>query len=233
MERFPLHIPGTYVVLWSMMDIAAYANDEWNIRPLKEHEVDALEEVAKALSLVISLIVMAPESNQMDFVAEAARQWDFNIDTFVRKLEKHGVLFVQPHSWDDIEYDKNKYVLATARNTVTIMIILRMCLRLSDAYIQLRCYKLGCCEPYNCATCDVGHWMLHGTENATEDQRSSPFIRDAVWQQKYRDIVLRPCILIDIDILTSLYRRDGLCINDDELLPFVRAKHRRFVFFVF
>ena len=71
--------------------------------------------------------------------------------------------------------------------------------------------------------------MLHGTENTTEDQRSSPFIRDDAWQQKYRDIVLRPCSPIDIDILTSLYRRDGLCTNDDELLPFVRAKHRRFV----
>ena len=90
MEVFPLHIPGTYVVLWSMMDTAAYAKDEWTIRPLKEHEAEALEEVAKALSLVISpIVILHPDSNQMDFVAEAARQWDFNIDTFVRKLEKH------------------------------------------------------------------------------------------------------------------------------------------------
>ena len=71
--------------------------------------------------------------------------------------------------------------------------------------------------------------MPHGTESTTEDQRSSPFIRDAVRQQKYRDIVLRPCTPVDIDILTSLYRREGLCTNDVELRPFVRAKHRRFV----
>ena len=141
-----------------MMDTAAYANDEWNIRPLKEHEVEAFEEVAEALSFVISpIVILHPDSNQMGFVAEAARQWDLNIDTFVRKLEKHGVLFVQLHSWDDIEYDKNKYVLATARNTVTIMIILRMCLRLSDAYIQLRCYKLECWQPFKCTKCDIGN----------------------------------------------------------------------------
>ena len=30
-------------------------------------------------------------------------------------------------------------------------------------------------------------------------------------------------------MLTSLYRREGLCANDDELRPFVSAKHRRFV----
>ena len=140
----------------------------------------------------------------MDFVAEAARQGDLNIETFVRKLEQYGVLFVQPHSWDDIEYDKNKYVLATARNTMTIMRILRMCLRLSDAYIQLRCYKLECWEPFSCTKCDIGHWMPHGTESTTEDLRSNPFIWDAAWQQKYRDRILRPCTPVDIDILTSL-----------------------------
>ena len=87
MELFPLHIPGTYVALWSMMDIAAYASDECNIRPLTEHEVEAFEEVAKALLIVISpIVILPPDSNQVDFVVEAARQLDLNIDTIVRKL---------------------------------------------------------------------------------------------------------------------------------------------------
>ena len=38
-----------------------------------------------------------------------------------------------------------------------------------------------------------------------------------------------PCKPSTTDILTSLYRREGLCNDDKDLLPFVKAKHRRFV----
>ena len=75
--------------------------------------------------------------------------------------------------------------------------------------------------------------MPHGSESTTEELRSSPFIRDSAWQQKHRDTVLKPCTPVDIDILTSLYRREGLCTNTVELRPFVRAKHRRFVLLCF
>ena len=89
-----------------------------------------------ALSLVISpFVILPPNSTQIGFSGEAARQWDINIDALVRKLDSRGILFAQPHSWNDIEYDKNKYVLATARNTILLMRMIRICLRLSDAYI--------------------------------------------------------------------------------------------------
>ena len=208
-----------------MKDTTAYVNDEWNIRPLRDHEVDALEEVAVALSLVISpIVILHPNSNQIGFVGEAARQWDTNIDIFVGKLDSRGILFVQLNSWNDIEYDKNKYVLATARNTVTLMRILRMCLRLNDAYTQMRCYKLGCWQPYDCAECDIGYWMPHGTESTTEEQRTKAFTRETAWQRKHKDTVLRPCTPVDIDILTSLYRREGLCNNDEDFGPFRQSK---------
>ena len=71
--------------------------------------------------------------------------------------------------------------------------------------------------------------MPHGNENATEEQRKSSFVKDEAWQRKYKDIVLVPCKPITTDILTSLYRREGICNDDKDLLPFVKAKHRRFV----
>ena len=71
--------------------------------------------------------------------------------------------------------------------------------------------------------------MPHGTENTTEEQRESSFVKDEAWQRKYKDIVLVPCKPITTDILTSLYRREGICNDDKDLLPFVKAKHRRFV----
>ena len=156
-----------------MMDTAALANNEWNIRPLRDHERDAIEEIVNALSLVISpIVVLPPNSHQIGIIGEAARQWDTNIDVLVSKLDSRGILFVQPYSWNDIEYDKNKYVLARARNTVTLMRMLRMCLRLSEAYTQLRCYKLPCWQQYDCAECDIGCWMPHGIENTTEEHGS-------------------------------------------------------------
>ena len=71
--------------------------------------------------------------------------------------------------------------------------------------------------------------MPHGTETPTEEQRESPFIKDAAWQRKCKDIFLVPCKPITIDILTSLYRREGICNDDEDLLPLVKAKLRRFV----
>ena len=71
--------------------------------------------------------------------------------------------------------------------------------------------------------------MPHGIENRTEEQRESSFVKDEAWQRKYKDIVLVPCKPITTDILTSLYRREGICNDDKDLLPFVKAKHRRFV----
>ena len=83
-----------------MLDTAALDNNgDWLVRPLKEAEVEALKEVAHALSRVISpVVVRLPDSSQINFIGEAARRWDLNIDLFVRELIECGILFVQPHS---------------------------------------------------------------------------------------------------------------------------------------
>ena len=109
-----------------MWDIAALDdNGDWLVRALKDPEVDALKEVAHGLSRVISpVVVLPPDSSQMNFIGEAARRWDLNIDLFVRELIEYGILFVQPHSLEKLEYDNNKYAFATAHNTEVIMEIL-------------------------------------------------------------------------------------------------------------
>ena len=76
----------------------------------------------------------------MNFIGDAARRWVLNIDLFVRELVECGILFVQPHSWEKLEYDKHKYAFATAHNTEVIMKTLRWSLRVVDAYTQLRSY---------------------------------------------------------------------------------------------
>ena len=159
----------------------------------------------------------------------AAHQWDVNIDALVRKLDGHGILFAQPHLWNDIEYDKNKNALATARNTIAIMRMVRICLRISDAYTQLRCYKLSCWQPYDCVECDVGFWMPHGTDLPVMQLRETDFVNDDAWQQPYKDLLLVPCKPFSMSVLTSLYRRQGICANHEDLIPFVKAKHRRYV----
>ena len=142
LDRYPGHLCGTCVVFGSMMDTTALVHGEWIVRPLRDSEHEVLEKMAQALSLVTSpFVILPPNSTQLGFRGTAALQWDTNIDALVRRLDDHGILFAQPHLWNDIEYDKNKYVLATARNTITLMRMLRICLRLSDAYTQLRCYK--------------------------------------------------------------------------------------------
>ena len=127
-----------------MLDATALDNNgDWLVRPLKEAEVEALKKVAHALSRVISpVVVLPPDLNQMSFIGDAARRWDLNIDLFVRELVDCGILFVQPHSGENFEYDKHKYALATAHNTLVIMKILRWILIVSDAYTQLRSYRL-------------------------------------------------------------------------------------------
>ena len=58
-DKFPDHLTGTYVVFWSMLDTAAFDNNgDWLGCPLKEAEIKAFKDVAHALSLVISPVVV-------------------------------------------------------------------------------------------------------------------------------------------------------------------------------
>ena len=213
-----------------MMDTAALAQGEWIVRPLKEPEIEMFEKMAQALSLVISpFVILPPNSVQIGFRGTAALQWDTNIDTLVRKLYDHGVLFAQPHLWNDIEYDQNKCALATARNTITLMRILRICLRLSDAYMQLRCYKLQCWQPNDCVKCDIGHWMPHFADRPFAEMQHTDYVKDDAWQRKYAGVLLVPCKPIGIEVLQSLYQRPILCAKFYDLIPFVKSRHRRYV----
>ena len=44
-----------------------------------------------------------------------------------------------------------------------------------------------------------------------------------------KDSILRPCSPIDKAILHSLYRCPGLCGEEDPIIPWISAKHRRYV----
>ena len=69
-DIFPDHFTGTYLVFWSMLDIAALDdNGDWLVRALKDPEVEAFREIAYVLSRVISpVVVLLPDSNQMNFI---------------------------------------------------------------------------------------------------------------------------------------------------------------------
>ena len=186
--------------------------------------------MAEALSVVISpFVILPPNSVQIGFRGTAALQWDTNIDTLFRQLYDHGVLFAQPHLWNDIEYDQNKCALATARNTITFMRILGICLRLSDAYMQLRCYKLQCWQPDDCVKCDIGYWMPHFDDRPFVEMRDTEYVRSEAWQRKYADVLLVPCKPIELEVLQSLYQRPTLCEKYDDLVPWIKSRHRRYV----
>ena len=58
-----------------MMDTAALVQGEWTVRPLKEPEIEMLEKMAQALSLVISsFVILPPNSLQIGFRGTAALQ---------------------------------------------------------------------------------------------------------------------------------------------------------------
>ena len=59
-------------------------------------------------------------------------------------------------------------------------------------------------------------------------KREIDFVNHDAWQQTYKDIFLVPCEPVSMSVLTSLYRRQGICANHDDLIPFVKAKHRRY-----
>ena len=80
-ERYPQTCPGSYVVIWSMMDTATICNGEWLIRLLKTAEVEAIKQMAIALANVVSpVVILLPNFIKMGFIGEGARRWDFNID---------------------------------------------------------------------------------------------------------------------------------------------------------
>ena len=89
-----------------MMDTAALDdNGDWLVRALKDPEIETLKEVAHALSRVISpVVVLPPDSSQMNFIGEAARRWDLNIDLFVRQLVSSVASYLCNHirgrSWN-------------------------------------------------------------------------------------------------------------------------------------
>ena len=109
------------------------------------------------------------------------------------------------------------------------MKILRWTLRISNAYTQLRGYRLECWQPSHCAICNLGYWMPHNQEDTTAELSAhSPFIDDA-WWETHKNTILKSCTPTDKAILHGLYRRPGLCEEEDSLIPWIKAKHRRYV----
>ena len=68
MDRFPDHLHGTFFVFWSMMDTAALVHDEWNVRPLRDPEHEALSRV------ISPFVIIQPNSTQMGLRDAAAHQ---------------------------------------------------------------------------------------------------------------------------------------------------------------
>ena len=60
---------------------------------------------------------LPPSADVMGFDGEGGRQWDFNVDTLCKRFVETCIAFVQPHSWEKLEFDEEKRVLATTNNT--------------------------------------------------------------------------------------------------------------------
>ena len=121
------------------LQAATISNGEWIIRLLRSSEIEAQREMAWILARVVSPVdILHSNSMQMGYVGHGARQQDLNRDTVCRELLDCSVMFVQPHSLEKIEFDEQKFALATAHNTEAIMNIIRRTLRLLDLYTQLR-----------------------------------------------------------------------------------------------
>ena len=61
-DRYYHTIPGTYAVIYSMMDTATISNGELILRPLRPGEFEAIEEIARELAFVVTPIVILPPS---------------------------------------------------------------------------------------------------------------------------------------------------------------------------
>ena len=78
-----------------MMDTATINNGEWIIRLLRPCEIEAIEEMARELALVVSpIVILPPKADQMGFVGPGARQWDINIDVLCRRSLHRSITFV-------------------------------------------------------------------------------------------------------------------------------------------
>ena len=55
-------IPGTCVVVFSMVDTATYEGDELVIRPLRSCELEAIDDMVVSLDFVITPVVIQPPS---------------------------------------------------------------------------------------------------------------------------------------------------------------------------
>ena len=71
--------------------------------------------------------------------------------------------------------------------------------------------------------------MPHNQEVTTAELSAhSPFI-DGAWREKHKKTILNSCTPTDKAILHGLYRRPELCEEEDSLIPWIKAKHRRYV----
>ena len=86
-DRYYHTIPGTYVVIYSMMDTATISNGELILRPLRPGEFEAIEEIARELAFVVTpIVILPPSAEAMGFEGPGARHWDVNIDILGRCL---------------------------------------------------------------------------------------------------------------------------------------------------
>ena len=69
--------------------------------------------------------------------------------------------------------------------------------------------------------------MPHNEEASTLDLLEHILFIDDAWKEKHQKTLLRPCSLMDKAIIHSLYRRLGLCEDDNLVNPWVMYKHRR------
>ena len=99
----------------------------------------------------------------------------------------------------------------------------RRSLRITDICVRLRSFRVQMLQPHNCAVAGLNYWMPHDEEASTFDlDQNSKYIDDA-WKET-NPCLFRECSRVHTPLFTWLYKRVGLCEDEEQVMPWIMAK---------
>ena len=80
------------------MDTATRVDGVRVIGPIREPELQAFETMSACLvNVVAPMAILLPKADILGFTGKGAIQWNMNVDTLCRYLNKDGISFAQTH----------------------------------------------------------------------------------------------------------------------------------------
>ena len=110
-------------------------------------------------NVIATMVILRPRADTLGYTGKGAIQGNMNVDTLCRYLNKDGIAFVQPHSWEKLQFASENRVSAIANNTRVICDAFRICLRLRHLMTQFRSYRLWIWQGHACDSIRKDRWM--------------------------------------------------------------------------